>query len=115
MNPPTPEGYHYFFVLADLYSHRYWSILGKSSAEWKTIWPAFVNNRESKVGHQRGVAFLLTNCHKVHMAKEVTAYNESRGTENITTAPHSQWMDPSERGIQTIYGGARSGLIHGGG
>jgi hypothetical protein len=115
MYTATPEGYHYFFVLANLYSHRYWSILVKFPAEWKTIWPAFVNNRETKVGHQRDSAFLLTDCHKVYMAKEVTAYNESRGIESITTAPHSQWMDLSKRGIQTIYGGARSGLIHGGG
>jgi hypothetical protein len=39
---------------------------------------------------------MITDCHKVHMAKDVTTYNESRGIENITTAPHSQWMDPSQ-------------------
>jgi hypothetical protein len=33
----------------------------------------------------------------------------------LTSAPHSQWQDPAERGIQTIMNGARTSLIHGGG
>lgn len=115
MNTPTPEGYQYFFVIADLYAHCYYSILAKSQAEWKTIWPTFVNTREAQVGHQRSISFILTDCHKVHMASDIKTFNDSRGIEGITTAPHSQWQDPSERGIQTIAAGARTNLIHGGG
>jgi hypothetical protein len=49
------------------------------------------------------------------MASAVRDFNTERGIENITTAPHSQWQDLSERTIQTITNGARTHLIHGGG
>ena len=114
-NTPTPEGYLYFFLIVCLYSHCYWTILAKSQAEWKEIWPTFVKKREARLGHQRSISHLITDCHKVHMAKDITAFNEARGIEGITTAPHSQWQDPAERGIQTITNASRTSMIHGGG
>ena len=43
------------------------------------------------------------------------SFNDDRGIETISTAPHSQWQNPVERGMQTITNGARASLIHGGG
>jgi hypothetical protein len=115
LNTPTPEGYRYFFMIICLYSHFLWAILAKSQAEWKDIWQTFVKRAEAKSGKERCVAFIITDGHKVHMATSFKDFNDDRGIETITCAPHSQWQDPAERQIQTVMNGARASTIHGGG
>ena len=115
MTTPTPEGYKYFFLILCLLSSYCWVKLAKSQAEWKDIWPAHVKRCEAKTGKDRCVSFIITDGHKVHSGGDVMAFNKDRGIEPITCAPYSQWQDPAERYIQTISGGARTSLIHGGG
>ena len=115
IDTPTPEGFIYYFLIVCLYSHHYWTILAKSQAEWKNIWPAFVKRAEAKSGKERCISFIITDGHKVNTGGVIEAFNEDRGIEGITSAPYSQWQDPAERGIQTITNGARTSLIHGGG
>jgi hypothetical protein len=115
MNTPTPEGYLYYFLIVCLYSHHYWAVLAESQADWETIWPIFVKREEARSGKERCVSFLITDGHKVHSQKSMKTFNDDRGIQTISTAPHSQWQDPAERGIQTITNGARASLIHGGG
>ena len=111
----TPEGYRYFFLIVCLYSYYHWSILAKSQADWKIIWPRFVKRAEASTGKERCVSFLITDGHKVHVQESIKTFNADRGVVDITTAPYSQWQDPAERGIQTVARGARASLIHGGG
>ena len=115
INTPTPEGFLYYFLIVCLFSHRYWAVLAKSQAAWASIWPTFVRRIEAQSGSERCISYLITDCHKVHMATAIRDFNDQRGVQSITTAPHSQWQDPAERGIQTITNAARTSLIHGGG
>ena len=115
ISTPTPEGFRYFFLVVCLFSSYHWTILAQSQDEWKDIWPAFVKRAEAKSGKGHCVSFIITDGHKVHSSKSITAFNEDRGIQPITAAPHSQWQDPAERGIQTVMNGARTSLIHGGG
>jgi hypothetical protein len=115
INTPTPEGYKYYFLIVCLYSYHYWAVLAKSQADWETIWPIFVKREEARSGKERCVSFLITDGHKVHSQESMKIFNDGRGIQTISTAPHSQWQDPAERGIQTITNGARTSLIHGGG
>ena len=112
---PTPEGFKYFFLLVCLYSSFYWVRLAKSQDEWKKIWPDFVKEAEAHTGKQQTISLIITDGHKVHSAGAVKAFNADRGIKTVSSAPHSQWQDPAERGIQTIMNGARASLIHGGG
>jgi hypothetical protein len=64
---------------------------------------------------ERVVSYILSDGQKVHSSGEIVNFNNSRGVQTITAAPHSQWQNPSERGIQTIANAARASLIHGSG
>ena len=107
IDTPTPEGFIYFFLIVCLFSHFYWVILAKSQADWAHIWPTFVKKAEARVGTDKCISYLITDGHKVHVANDIKVFNDSRGIESITTAPHSQWQDPAERAIQTVANGAR--------
>ena len=115
INTATPEGYKYFFLIVCLFSSYYWVKLAQLQSEWKHIWPAFVKGVEAKTGKPQTVAFVITDGHKVHSADAIKDFNADRGIETLTSAPHSQWQDPAERGLQTVMNGARASLIHGGG
>ena len=115
ISTPTPEGYKYFFLIVDLFCGYYWTILAKGQDEWKDIWPRFVKQAEAHSGKSLTVSFIITDGHKVHSTRAIRDFNDDRGIRTLTTAPHSQWQDPAERGIQTIVNGARASLIHGGG
>ena len=114
ISTPTPEGYRYFFLIICLHSYRHWVVLAKAQSEWENIWPLFVKRAEAKAGKDRCVSFIITDGHRVHSAIKMKTFNNERGIETITTAPHSQWQDPAERGIQTVCAGARTSMIHGG-
>ena len=90
INVPTPEGYLYYFLIVCLYSHDYWVVLTKSQADWEMIWPAFVKREEARSGKERCIPFIITDGHKVHSQNSITAFNEVRGIETISTAPYSQ-------------------------
>ena len=99
LSPPTAEGYRYFFLIMDLYSHYYWPVLAKSTAEWKNIWPEFVKRVEAKAASERVVSYIITDGHKVHVQGLMQKFNASRGIEGRSCAPYSQWQDPAERAI----------------
>lgn len=115
ISTPTPEGFKYFFLVVCLFSCFFWAFLAKSQDEWKTIWPTFVKQAEASTGKPQTISFVITDGHTVHSAHAIQDFNNERGIQTFTTAPHSQWQDPAERGIQTIMNGARTSLIHGGG
>ena len=112
---PTPEGFKYFFLIVDLFSHTNWLKLAKSQSEWPVIWEAFVKYAEAKTGRTPCIAYVITDGHKVHTQRAVADFNADRGIQGVTTAPYSQWQDPAERHIGAVTESARACLIHGGG
>ncbi len=80
-------------------------MLAKSQVEWSEIWPAFVAKAEARTGMNRAVPYIITDGQKINTSTAMTAFNTGRGIEVVTTAPHSQWQNPSERALQIVSDG----------
>jgi hypothetical protein len=115
LSPATPEGYVHFYLLLDLRADAVFVVLCKSLSEWQSIFPDYERKAQAKMGLARAMVYLILDGQRVHSSSIMEEFYSERGIELQTTAPHSQWQNPAERAIQTIWNMVVTSIIHGGG